>query len=66
MEAAPDGTFGVTDALHQTTWGRPSLRVLLTGFGLAVTTVAFMVVRMDINICQAQGSLEGAVGGDQD
>jgi len=39
-------------------WRRPSLRLRLVGFGFAVASVAFLIIRIDTNIWRAQAHLE--------
>lgn len=58
MKRIPNGISGFTSGLSRTTWKNPSLRVRLSGFALAVAAVAFLIVRIDNDIWQAQAHLE--------
>jgi hypothetical protein len=58
MKRFKDGTSGVTSGPQPTTWKSPSLQVRVAGFALAVVAFAFLIVRIDRNIWQAQRHLQ--------
>ncbi len=52
------GTGGATGGLGQTTRWNASLKVRLTGFAVAVTAVAFLLIRIDTSIWRQQAQLQ--------
>ena len=58
MKRFRDGISGFTSGLQRATWKSPSLQVRAVGFALAVVAFAFLIVRIDRNIWQAQGHLQ--------
>jgi signal transduction histidine kinase len=58
MKRFEDGTSSVTSGSERTTWKSPSLQLRVAGFALAVVAFAFLIVRIDRNIWQAQGHLK--------
>ncbi len=58
MKRFIDGTSGFTSGPQRTTWKSPALQIRLVGFALAVVAFAFLMVRIDRNIWQAQGHLQ--------
>jgi signal transduction histidine kinase len=58
MKRLRDGTFGSSGGPQRTTWKSPALQARLAGFALAVVAFAFLIVRIDRDIWQAQGHLQ--------
>src|SRR5579859_863128 len=51
-------TTSATSGSEPTTWKRPSFKVRLVGFALALVVGAFLIIRFDTNIWRAQGHLQ--------
>jgi signal transduction histidine kinase len=58
MRQRSSGTSGFTGGLQRTTWTSPPWQARVVGFALAVLAFAFLMVRIDSNIWQAQGHLK--------
>ena len=57
MKQFQSETSGATSGLRPPTWRSPPFPVRLIGFAIAVGVVAFVIVRVDVNIWQAQERL---------